>query len=276
MSRTGQTLVDVPEATILILADRPELVMTYARLHPEGGPPLHIHRQHADGFVLLDGDLQIYAGVHHGRVGKDMVWVAPPNVPHTYRHESTEEVRFLNIHAPGMGFADYLFGDRQPHEADQFEPPGGDPPGDAIVLRIDDGEMVTDMPQRTIRILADLPELALTWTRYEPGEQGPPPHIHREHVDAFFLLDGELRFQVGPEPIDMTAGPNTFVLVPPYVTHTFHNAGPAEARWINLHAPSTGFAQFLRDPDSPWDSFAPPEDGGRAADEVIVQQVHPA
>ena len=84
MSRTGQALVDIPEATVLVLADRPELVMTYARLRPEGGPPLHVHRRHADGFVLLDGDLQIHAGDRQGQVGKDMVWVAPPDVPHTY------------------------------------------------------------------------------------------------------------------------------------------------------------------------------------------------
>jgi mannose-6-phosphate isomerase-like protein (cupin superfamily) len=275
MSRTGQALVDIPDATILVLSDRPELVMTYARLRHEGGPPLHVHHRHADGFVLLDGDLHVYAGHHHGPLGKDMVWVAPPGVTHTYRHEGTGEVRFLNIHAPGMGFADYLFGERPPHEADQFEPTE-DAKGDAIVLHIDDGETIVDTPQRTIRILADLPELALTWTRYAAGEEGPPPHIHKEHVDAFFVLDGELVFRVGPELESVIAGPGTFVLIPPEVVHTFQHAGPAGARWLNLHAPSTGFANSLRDPDSPWDSFAPPTDGGRPADETIVQHVHAA
>ena len=272
MSRTGQALVDIPEATILVLADRPELVMTYARLRPEGGPPLHVHRRHADGFVMLDGDLHVYAGHEHGRLGKDMVWVAPPGVIHTYRHDGTDEVRFLNIHAPGMGFADYLFGERPPHEADQFEPPE-DAKGDAIVLHIEDGETVADTPERTIRILADLPELALTWTRYAAGEAGPPPHVHKEHVDVFFVLDGELLFRVGPELESVTAGPGTFVLAPPHVIHTFQKTGPAGARWLNLHAPSTGFADYLRDPDRRWDSFDPPSDGGRPAHETIVQRV---
>ena len=129
---------------------------------------------------------------------------------------------------------------------------------------------------RTGQALVDIPELALTWTRYEAGEEGPPPHIHKEHVDVFFVLDGELVFQVGPELEHMTAGPGTFVLVPPHVVHTYEHTGPAGARWLNLHAPSTGFAQFLRDPDSPWDSFAPPEDGGRPRDETIVQRAEPA
>ena len=61
------------------------------------------------------------------------------------------------------------------------------------------GEVVTDRPERTIRILADLPELCLTWTRYGPGEEGPGPHVHHEHVDAFFILTGELNFGLGPE-----------------------------------------------------------------------------
>jgi mannose-6-phosphate isomerase-like protein (cupin superfamily) len=275
MSRTGHTLVDLPDATVLVLVDRPELVMTYARLRPEGGPPLHVHRKHADGFALLGGDLAVFAGVHRGPLGEGMVWVAPPGVAHTYRHEDSKEVRYLNFHAPGMGFADYLFGERPPHEADQFEPSEEDHGKDAIVLKIEDGETVTDTPQQTIRILADLPELALTSMRYAAGEQGPPPHIHKEHVDAFFLLDGELVFQIGREQRDVTVGPSTFVLVPPHVVHTFH-AGPNEARWLNLHAPSTGFPDFLRDPARNWDTFDPPDDGGRPADETIVRAVHPA
>ena len=49
MSRTGETLVDIPEATVRVLADRPELVLTYMRSRNEGGPGRHLHRQHADG-----------------------------------------------------------------------------------------------------------------------------------------------------------------------------------------------------------------------------------
>jgi mannose-6-phosphate isomerase-like protein (cupin superfamily) len=275
VTRTGQALVDVEEATVRVLVDRPELVVTWARLHPEGGPPLHVHRQHADGFALLGGDLAVFAARDRGELGAGMVWVAPPGVAHTYRHESTDEVRFLNFHAPGMGFADYLFGERPPHESDQFEPSEDDHGKEAIVLRLEEGETVTDTPRQTIRILADLPELALTSMRYAAGEPGPPPHIHKEHVDAFFLFDGELVFQVGREQREVTVGPNAFVLVPPEVVHTFH-AGPNGARWLSLHAPSAGFPDFLRDPARSWDTFDPPDDGGRPADETIVQRADPA
>jgi quercetin dioxygenase-like cupin family protein len=279
MSRTGEKLVDIREATVLILADRPELVATYARLEPEGGPPLHVHRVQADSFVMLGGELEVELGPEQRTLGAGITWSAPPGVAHTYRHEDTSEVQFLNFHTPGMGFAEYLFGQRSAEDVDQYEPPedGGRPASDAVVLPFaEEGETVTDRPERTIRILADFPELTLTWTRYVSGEEGPGPHIHKEHVDAFFVLSGELVFRVGPELDRVVAGPGTFVLAPPEVVHTFRNEGPDEATWLNLHAPSKGFASFLRDPDFVWDSFDAPADGGRPVSEAIVEHVHSA
>ena len=34
--------------------------------------------------------------------------------------------------------------------------------------------------------------------------------------------------------------------MPPDVLHTFHNPGPGEARFLNLHAPGLGFERYLR------------------------------
>jgi quercetin dioxygenase-like cupin family protein len=278
MSRTGETLVDIRDATVLVLADRPEFAMTYARLRTEGGPPVHMHREHADTFVLLDGELAVHVGDEQRTLDKDMVWAAPPGVVHGYRHVGTDEVRFLNIHTPGMRFIDYLFGERPADQVDQFEPPedGGRPTSDATVLRLDEGETITDTATRNVRILVDLPEIVVTWTRYSHGEAGPDPHIHREHVDAFYILDGELLFRVGPDLEPVNATPGTFVLAPPEVVHTFRNESGADARFLNFHAPSAGFAEFLRNTDLPWDSFDAPADGGRPVSEAIVQHVHPA
>jgi mannose-6-phosphate isomerase-like protein (cupin superfamily) len=277
MSRTGEKLVDLREATVHVLADRPEIVMTYAHLRTEGGPPLHVHRVQADTFVILGGELQVGLGSQERVLGEGQAWSAPPGLVHGYRHEGSDEVRFLNVHTPGMRFADYLFGERTAEEVDQFEPPedGGRPVSDATVLAFaEEGETITDTAERDVRILVDLPELVLTWTRYDAGEDGPGPHIHREHVDAFFILTGELVFRVGPELDRVTAGPSTFVLAPPEVVHTFRNEGPETATWLNLHAPSAGFADFLRDTSRAWDSFDAPADGGRPASEAIVQHVH--
>ena len=279
MSRTGETLVDIPEATVRVLVDRPELVLTYMRSQTEGGPGRHLHHQHADGFVVLEGEYAFELGDERADRGAGTALVIPPEVIHRYEHETTEQGQFLNIHAPAMGFAEYLFGQRPPEQADNFfDPPEpGRSASDASVLDFaEEGETVTDRPGRTIRILADLPELTLTWTRYVAGEEGPGPHIHKEHVDAFFILTGELLFRVGPELEPVTAGPGTFVLAPPEVVHTFRNEGPGDATWLNLHAPSKGFANFLRDPNFVWDSFDAPADGGRPLSEAIVDHVHPA
>ena len=280
MSRTGQTLVDIPEATVKVLVDRPELVLTYMRSRTEGGPGRHVHREHADGFVVLEGEYSFELGEERATRGAGEAIVIPPRVIHRYEHETTEQAAFLNIHAPGMRFADYLFGERPPEDADNiFDPPEeeGRPASDAITLAFaEDGEVVTDRADRTIRILAALPELCLTWTRYVPGEEGPGPHIHREHVDAFLILSGELDFGLGPDVERVTAGPGTFVLAPPELVHTFRNSGPGEATWLNLHAPSKGFADFLRDDDFVWDSFDPPADGGRPRSEAVLDHVHPA
>jgi mannose-6-phosphate isomerase-like protein (cupin superfamily) len=279
MSRTGETLVDIPEATVRVLVDRPELVLTYMRSRNEGGPGRHLHRQHADGFVVLEGEFAFELGDERSTRGAGTAVVIPREVIHRYEHETTEQGQFLNIHAPAMGFAEYLFAQRPPEEADNFFDPAepGRPASDASVLDFaEEGETVTDRPERTIRILADLPELTLTWTRYIAGEEGPGPHIHKEHVDAFFMLTGELLFRVGPELEPVTAGPGTFVLAPPEVVHTFRNEGPEDATWLNLHAPSKGFADFLRDPNFVWDSFDAPADGGRPFSEAIVDRVHPA
>jgi mannose-6-phosphate isomerase-like protein (cupin superfamily) len=280
MSRTGQTLVDIPEATVRCLVDRPELVLTYMRSRNEGGPGRHLHRQHADGFVVLEGEFAFELGDTRQTRGAGSALVIPREVIHRYEHETTDQGAFLNIHAPAMSFADYLFGERPPEEADNwFDPDESDgrPASEATVLAFaEEGEVVTDKPERTIRILADLPELVLTWTRYVAGEEGPGPHIHREHSDAFFILTGELVFGVGPEVERVTAGPGTFILAPPNVVHTFRNEGPAEATWLNFHAPSGDFAGFLRDPDAPWDSFDAPADGGLPRSEAIVDHVHSA
>src|SRR5919204_2378143 len=93
-----------------------------------------------------------------------------------------------------------------------------------VLLRAGEGETITDRPERTLRILADREELTLTWFRYEPGEKGPDPHVHRKHTDAFFVLEGELEFGLGPEVQKMRGAASTFSAAPPNVVHTFRNA----------------------------------------------------
>ena len=138
----------------------------------------------------------------------------------------------------------------------------------SIVLRPDEGEVISDRTGRTVRIKVGFDAIAVTETRYERGERGPDAHVHRGHTDAFYVLEGTLGFELGPdrETVRMSAG--SYVAAPPNVVHSFRNDGPGRARFLNLHAPSGGFAAYLRalrdGEDGSWfDQRDSPPDGGR-------------
>ena len=123
-----------------------------------------------------------------------------------------------------------------------------------------------------VDVIGEGEHMDVTHSLYEPGKRGPGPHIHRRHSDSFYVLEGELEFGVGPrvEPVRLGAG--GFVLVPPGVVHTFLNPGPGEARFLNFHAPSMGFADYLRGNNDDFDAFDPPEDGGRPVTDVLIRE----
>jgi len=140
-----------------------------------------------------------------------------------------------------------------------------------------EGETISDRAERNVRILLDHELADVTWTRYEPGERGPDPHIHEQHADAWYVLEGELTFGVGPGGEELHQAPaGTHVLVPAGVIHTFRNDSSETARFLNIHAPSMGFAESLRASrdgrEFHWDTFDPPEDGSRSTAAVVVRR----
>ena len=148
---------------------------------------------------------------------------------------------------------------------------------EAVVLGPGEGDVITEQAERSVVIKAGIEPLALTESRYEPGERGPDPHVHWKHADAFYVLAGTLTFEYGRERTRSLGGPGTHVLVPAGVVHTFWNDGPDTARFLNVHAPSADFHEVLRqrrdrpDEEEHFDSFDPPEDGGRPAADVVVR-----
>jgi quercetin dioxygenase-like cupin family protein len=146
-----------------------------------------------------------------------------------------------------------------------------------LLLAPGEGETIADRRERTARILADRDELTLTWFRYEPGEKGPDPHIHRRHTDAFYVLEGELELGLGPEVRPVRGQVGTLAAAPSNVVHTFRNASDATAIFLNVHAPSMGFGDMLRarregrDEDAErFDQFDPPTGGGRPFADALV------
>ena len=133
--------------------------------------------------------------------------------------------------------------------------------------------VVTDTPKRTVSIRLASDELVVTETRYQVGERGPDLHVHHQHVDCLYVLEGALTLSL--DDGERTLGPKSFVLVPPDVVHTFRNDGPGELRYFNFHAPGLGFDRYLRglyDEEfaTPFDQHPPPEGGGRDPGLVIA------
>jgi uncharacterized cupin superfamily protein len=93
-------------------------------------------------------------------------------------------------------------------------------------------------------LLADTDEIGIAEVASAPGTPAPPPHVHRRHVESFFVLGGELALSVGGKTLRAAAG--AWVQVPTGVPHTFEVRGDAPARFLNLHTPSAGFGAFVR------------------------------
>jgi quercetin dioxygenase-like cupin family protein len=147
------------------------------------------------------------------------------------------------------------------------------PDTDAIV-RVADGETITDKERREVVLLVDRPELSMTWSRYAPGERGTDLHVHREHTDAFYVLRGALTFELGPDAERLSLAAGGFAAIPPSVPHGFLNDGSEEAAWLNFHTPDSGFADYMRGlrdgTKVPFDSFDWPVDDARPAADAIV------
>jgi quercetin dioxygenase-like cupin family protein len=147
-----------------------------------------------------------------------------------------------------------------------------------ILVRSGDGETVTDRAERTIRILGDRGEMVVSLFRYEAGEDGPEPHVHKQHTDAFYVLEGELEIALGPDVEPFAAGAGSLAAAPPNVVHTFRNASDRTALFLNIHAPSMRFGEMLRARRDGWngdaegfDQFEPPADGGRPLAEAVFR-----
>jgi quercetin dioxygenase-like cupin family protein len=129
------------------------------------------------------------------------------------------------------------------------------------------GEGETIRPGFEIKV--GRPELVLTEAIYAPGDVGPDPHVHHDHVDSFFVLEGELEWRVGPDLEPHTGRAGAFVSVPRDVLHTFRNPGPGEARFLNLHSPGLGFERYLRGDFPEFDQHYRPAGSGLPPDEVV-------
>jgi quercetin dioxygenase-like cupin family protein len=96
---------------------------------------------------------------------------------------------------------------------------------------------------RVVTILGAYEQLSVNEIEFEPSFD-VSPHRHDDHVDSFFVLEGEVEFATADGPV--RAVPGTFVAAPPGALHGFRTDGPGRARILNFHAPDAGFADSIR------------------------------
>jgi quercetin dioxygenase-like cupin family protein len=237
------------DAEHLIKLALPELDVLEFTIDAEyEGPGPHFHEQHVDAFFVLEGELVFEAGEDTVRALPGTSVCVPPGVVHSFTTAEGKGARFLNVHAPG-GFSRYLraaIAGEEPDPADfdihDVDAPGG--PGAAIVAA--DGEGVrSEMPASasSITIRAERPELSLLELAVEPAWSGVDLHHHDDHVDTFFVLEGEAVFL--PDGKELRAEAGTLVSAPIGVVHGIGRVD-APARFLNLHTPDGGFAAGIR------------------------------
>ena len=92
-----------------------------------------------------------------------------------------------------------------------------------------------------------------------PPGGGPPPHIHNNEDEAFYILDGEVSFQVGNQTFVGT--PGDLVAYTGEEVHAFRNMGTEPARMLVLTAPA-GIEDLLRQTSQPVEDISnvPPDD----------------
>ena len=109
------------------------------------------------------------------------------------------------------------------------------------------GEVLTRNGRRA-EVLVAREELVLFEFEMEPRMDGAGPHFHREHMDAFYVLEGELQVTLEGEPRRLRAGEITSV--PPETVHSFSNASGERVRFLNLHTPGMRFDEYIRRMDA--------------------------
>ena len=120
---------------------------------------------------------------------------------------------------------------------------------DVVLAGPDDGELIMNGPIR-IRILEDGTNtghrIGITENVLAPATIGPPQHIHREHVEAFFVVSGTVRFTSGTEHADVSAG--GLLTVPIGVPHTFANPDADEPATFLCTVTPDRYISYFRGP----------------------------
>jgi len=107
--------------------------------------------------------------------------------------------------------------------------------------------LLTDL--HTFKIVGDDTDGAYTVAELLAGpDLGPPPHIHRNNDENFYILEGTFDFSLAGQTFTARAG--AFVHLPRGVVHTHRAGGGAPARALVMQSPA-GVERFIAEAGKP-------------------------
>ena len=263
----------------------------------------HSHDGYEETIYGLEGALTWTIEGTARKVGPGEALCIPRGAVHQFDNTGETDAKALAIVTPGILGPDFFHAVGAILEAAAGGPPdlaaiadvmrryGLTPAGDqsrsatnedvgpGVSATITNGEAILQREKREISMLVAREDVTITRARYSPGEQVAGPHVHHEHTDAFYVLEGELTFEIGREAETVAVSSGGFVAAPPGLAHSVRNDGDRHARWLTIHARDGGFAAFMRGVrdgvEVDWDTFAVPSDGGLPASEATLRSVLP-
>jgi len=146
----------------------------------------------------------------------------------------------------------------------------------AVIAHAAGGEQLVSSLVREAGILVARRDLTIIRARYAAGEPVAGAHVHHRHTDAFYVLEGELIFEIGREAQTVTVSPGGFLAAPPGLAHSFRVGDDRPAGWLTIHGPDGGFAAFMRGLrdgiEVEWDLAPVPADGGLPASSAVISR----
>lgn len=82
-------------------ADTPRFNLAVIEIQARrGGPPIHAHTDEDDSFYILEGEMTFTVEGEEVVAGPGTFVLVPPGLQHTFKNDTDEVVRMVNIHAP--------------------------------------------------------------------------------------------------------------------------------------------------------------------------------
>ena len=141
----------------------------------------------------------------------------------------------------------------------------------AVIRPRGEGERVSGPWERSYLVKARTTDTAGAYSLVEitvpPGSPWSTHHIHSP-AEAWYVIDGQLTFQLGDATFDAKAG--SFVLAPGGLPHSMVNSGSTVARYLVLFSPP-GLEQWYIDSAALMEAARPGEPSREAIDALAAR-----